>query len=512
MMKNTPPAKRRFAWSAVAAAMVLVSAISVSVPRAFAQGTDPQTQEMSRYYQLIEGAFQYVFKNYVDDVDAKKLYEGAMKGMLEALGDPYSLYLDEATLNYLNDRTIVGQFGGVGVSIAKQAISPKAAPDTPSYVEIFSVFDGTPGYKAGFRPGDLILKVEDESTAPLTIDEVQSKIRGEPGSKVRLTIRRGEAEFEVSLVRAVIEIPTVTSGLIPSQAGNIAYLRVMEFSPQTYSRVRDALKTFDASGYRAMIIDLRSNPGGLLQSAVQIADLFLDTGTIVSTKGRNPYENEIIKAKADLPISKDKPVVVLVNKGSASASEILAGALKDNRRALLVGENTYGKGSVQQVIPVGDTGIKLTMARYYTPSDENIDKTGIPVDLESKELVLDEAQSLELQKLADSEAIATWAKQNPKANVEERKAFAHKLAGSYPSLPESLLSRFVRDELIATEVSKPAYDLEFDTALVAAIKLIDAPDFQARLQSAKTVKELVEAKKAAAAAAPAAAAASGAKK
>ncbi len=511
MNKQEPAVRRRLAWGAIAFAMVLFSAVSISVPGAFAQGQDPKVQELRRYFQTIESAYQFIIQNYVDEVDAKKLYEGAMKGMLDALGDPYSLFLDEKTWNYLNDTTIVGQFGGIGISIAKQAIPASAPADTPSYVEVFSVFDGTPGYKAGFMPGDLITKIAGETTAPLLIDEVMKKIRGEPGTKVTLSIRRGISNFDITVTRAIIEIPTVKSGLIPTGPGNVAYLRIMEFSPQTYGRVKDALKTFDQAGYRAMILDLRSNPGGLLNSAVQIADLFLDSGVIVSTKGRSSYENVVSSARADLSVGKDKTIVILINKGSASAAEILAGALKDNKRAYLVGENSYGKGSVQQIIPVDDTGFKLTMARYYTPSDENIDKTGIPADLESKDLSLNEAETLDLQKLANAASIEVWVKDHASATVAERNGFAASLMPTYPALKESLLRRLVRDELTRKNPSQPAFDLEFDTMLADALKAIDFPDYTARLQAAKTVKELVSAKRAAAAlASPGSAASPGA--
>jgi carboxyl-terminal processing protease len=497
MMKKNGTPSRRIAWSAVAAVMLILSAVSVSVPGAFAQQADPQAQQMKHYFQVLESVYQFVAQNYVDPADVKKLYEGAMKGMLEALGDPYSVYLDDATWKYLNDNTLVGKFGGIGVSIAKQTIPASAPADTPSYVEVFSVFDGTPGAKAGIKPGDLIVKIEGETTAPLTIDDVQSRIRGDPGTKVNLTLRRGQAEFDITVIRAVIEIPTVKSGLIPTPKGNIAYLRIIEFSPSTFGRVNDAIKSFNAAGYRAMVLDLRSNPGGLLESATNIANLFLDTGVIVSTKGRNPYENMTYTAKPSIAVPKDKPVVVLINKGSASAAEILAGALKDSKRAYLVGENSYGKGSVQQIVPVEDTGFKLTMARYYTPSDENIDKTGIPPDLVSKEPDLDEAATLALQKIADTAAIETWAKGHSNATVAERNAFAKQLNAAYPAISETLLRMLVRDELARTD-NPPAYDLEFDTVLKDAMAVIDSPDYAARLAATKTVKELVEAKKAAA--------------
>lgn len=503
------PRSRRFTWSAVAIVMVFLSAVSISVPSAFAQQTDAQAQELNHYFQILESVYQFIVQNYVDEVEAKKVYEGAMKGMLDALGDPYSAYLDQETWDYLNDRTVVGKYGGIGLSIQKQALPADSPSDAPAYIEVFSVFDGTPGSKAGFRPGDLIVKIEGESTAPLSVDEAKNRLRGDPGTKVNITVRRGEAEFELPVVRAIVEMPVVSSALIPSPKGNIAYLRIIEFSPLTYPRVKDALKTFDAAGYRGMIVDLRSNPGGLLNSATQIADLFLDSGVIVSTKGRSPYENAVISAQAGVSVPRDKPVVVLINKGSASAAEILAGALKDTKRAWLVGENSYGKGSVQQIIPVDDTGFKLTMARYYTPSDENIDKTGIPPDQVSPDLFLDEEGTLSFQKLVTSGRIEAWAKAHPKATVAERNDFAHSLFADYPKLPESLLRRLARDELVKTEIP-PVYDLEFDTQLLDAIAAFDAPDFAARLATVKTVKELVEAKKAAEAAAkPASAAATG---
>jgi len=496
MIEKKTQRSRRFTWSAVAVVMVFFSLVSISVPSAFAQQSDAQTQELNHYFQILESVYQFIVQNYVDEVDAKKLYEGAMKGMLDSLGDPYSAFLDEKTWEYLNDSTVVGKYGGIGLSIQKQALPEGSPSDAPAYIEVFSVFDGTPGSRAGFKPGDLIVKIEGESTAPLSVDEAKNRLRGDPGTKVNISVRRGEAEFDLAIVRAVVEMPVVSSALIPTAKGNIAYLRIIEFSPLTYPRVKDALKTFDAAGYRGMIVDLRSNPGGLLNSATQIADLFLDSGVIVSTKGRSPYENTVISAQSGVSVPRDKPVVVLINKGSASAAEILAGALKDTKRAWLVGENSYGKGSVQQIIPVDDTGFKLTMARYYTPSDENIDKTGIPPDQVSPDLYLDDAGTLAFQKLVTSGRIEAWAKAHPKATVAERNDFARVLFADYPKLPETLLRRLVRDELVKTE-NPPVYDLEFDTQLLDAIAALDAPDFAAKLATVKTVKELVAAKKAA---------------
>jgi carboxyl-terminal processing protease len=493
-MMNEPARKHRLAWSAIVVTMVLFSVIASSVPKAFAQDQDDETQSMKRYIGELGDTFRFVLQHYVDQPDAKKLYEGAMKGLFEALNDPYSTFLDENLLSDMTDITS-GQFGGVGLYISKQAKDPKKPEDNPRYIEIVSPIEDTPGAKYGLLSGDLILKIDGESTVPLSSFQAQQKIRGAVGSSVVLTIRRGEAEFDASLVRAIIEIPTVKSALIPTQSGNIAYLRIIEFTAQTKAAFDEAVKTFNAAGYRALIIDVRNDGGGLLQAVIQVADALIDSGVIVSTKGRDPYENSVSRATHGLSVPKDRPIILLINKGSASASEILAGALKDNKRAYLVGENSYGKGSVQQIYPIDKTGYKMTTARYYTPSDENIDKTGIPPDLEVKDPDLTETQAADLSKLLDSGKLEAFAKAHPEATVAERNAFAASLGNSY-SLPERVLKILVKNQLERTKIA-PVYDLEFDSVLNAAIKLIDDPNYPKLLEEAKSVRELVEAKKAA---------------
>lgn len=494
--------RRRFVWGAVAVAMVFISTVSVSVPRAFAQSVTKEDQETRRYLQILNDAFRLILQSYVDKPEPKQLYEGAMKGLFESLGDPYSVFLDEAMMSDMNDLA-TGEFGGVGLVISKQLRNPKQPEDQPLYVEVVSPIEDTPGWARGIQPGDLIIKINGESTAPLLIDEAQKRIRGPEGTSVTLTFRRGQGQdFDVPFVRARVVLPVVKKALIPTPSGNIAYLRIIEFTALTASKVEEALKEFDRAGYRAMVLDVRNNPGGLLESAIQVSDLFLDSGLIVSTKSRLPYENAVNRARPGVAVPLSMPVVLIMNKGSASAAEIFAGALKDNKRAYLVGENSYGKGSVQQPYPIDSTGFKLTIARYYTPSDENIDKTGIPPDLESKDPELSEAEIAVLGKLLESGKIEAFAKSKSKASIQERNAFAASLATAYP-LPERILRRLVHNELTRTSVA-PAYDLEFDTALNAAIAVLDRPDFASLLAKAKTVKELVETKKAATGAASAA--------
>ena len=355
-------------------ALALCSVLALSVPPVFAQS---QASDAQRYSSLFQNVFSFVLQNFVDEVDPKVLYEGAMKGMLDALNDPYSTFLDSAAMSDLQDTT-VGQYGGIGLYISKTPPSSRKPGDEP-WVEVVSPIEDTPGWRAGIQPGDWISEIDGVSTAPLAMDEVLKKLRGTPGSTVVLTIRRGEnITFPVAIVRALIEVPSVKRDLLPNKAG---YLRIVEFNPQTPSRVKEAVEDFKARGAKAMVIDLRNNPGGLLSSAIDTADLFLESGVIVSTKSRTSYENQVYRAKPSFTVPRDWPVIILINRGSASASEILAGALKDQKRAYLVGERSYGKGAVQQIFPLGETGFKLTMSRYYTPSDANIDKVGISPDL-----------------------------------------------------------------------------------------------------------------------------------
>jgi carboxyl-terminal processing protease len=497
----------RLAWSAAGAAMVLASVLAFMAPEAVAQAVGSSDADARQYTGRLEDTFRFVLQNYVDPVEAKKLYEGAMKGLFESLGDPYSVFLDENSLSDMNDITS-GQFGGVGLYIGKQAKDPKKGDDEPRYIEIQSPIEDTPGFRYGLQPGDLIVKINGESTAPLTSFEAQQKIRGPVGTEVVLTIRRGEGEFDARLTRAIVEIPTVKSAIIPTPSGNVGYLRIIEFTAATRAAFQAAIKSFDQAGYSALVLDVRSDGGGLLQAVIQISDDLLDSGTIVSQRGRNPYENSVSRAKPDLLVPRDKPMILLINKGSASASEILAGALKDNKRAYLVGENTYGKGSVQQIFPIDSTGYKMTTARYYTPSDENIDKTGIPPDLEIKEPAFTDEQSASFAKLLDSGKVEAFAKAHPGAGASERDAFAASLAKEY-GLPERPLRILVKNQLGRTKPA-PVYDLEFDTALNTALKLVDDPNYPKLLSGAKTVKQLVEAKKALeSAGAPPKAAASG---
>jgi carboxyl-terminal processing protease len=484
------PAKAgRSAWPLLwlASTLVLGAVFFVaSVPPAAADDA-----ENRRYMQIVQNVFNFIQNHYVDEVEAKKLYEGAMKGMFEAIGDPHSVYLTESDMGDLNDTT-QGSFGGVGLFINKP---DGPAPDgTPPYVDVASPIEDTPGWRAGIAPGDQIVAIDGESTAELTMDQVLARLRGVPGTTVTLQIHRGDIlDFPVTLTRAIIEVPTVKSAVIPGANGqaDIGYLRISTFTPMTAERAVEALDAFKAKKCGAVIVDLRYNYGGLLQAAIGVADAFLDGGVVVSTKSRMAEKNAVYTARANTVAPADWPVVVLINRGSASASEIVAGALKDRGRAYLVGENSFGKGSVQEVYPIDQAGFKITVSRYYTPSDVNIDKVGIPPDLEVKLPALTDAQSEALNRLIAANAIPAFVKAEPNAGAARQEAFAAQLAAEY-GLELTLLKRLVRDERNRTVIA-PVYDLEYDIQLQAAVKVLRDGSYPDRLKSAKTLRQLQDA-------------------
>jgi carboxyl-terminal processing protease len=421
----------------------------------------------------------------VEEVDAKALYEGAMSGMLGALEDPYSVFMGESEMADLSENVIQGSYGGVGLYISKPLGD---RPDgRPPYVEVASPIEDTPGWRAGLKPGDLIVEVNGESTDSLSLDEVVSRLKGAPGEEVKLLVRRGKTlEFPVSIVREVIEVPTVKQAMI----GDIGYVRLISFSAMTVDRTREALENFRGQNFKSLIVDLRNNYGGLLQSAVGIGDLFLEGGLVVSVKSRIPSENAVFNARRNALVPGDMPIVVLINRGSASASEIVAGALKDRGRACLVGEKSFGKGSVQQVYPLDKAGFKITTARYYTPSDVNIDKIGIPPDREVLFPEFTNEDAEKLNGLIAANRIPAFVEENPGASSAQVDSFARELNGEY-QIDVTLLRRLIRDEQNRTSIA-PVYDLEYDVQLREAVNILRGGTYGALMRTTKTLKALQE--------------------
>lgn len=306
--------------------------------------------------------------SYVEPVDDATLLENAIRGMLEGL-DPHSAYLEPDAFRGLQDTTS-GQFGGLGIEVGQE----------DGVLKVISPIDDTPASRAGIEPGDLIVKIDDHPVKDMSLMDAVERMRGPAGSKITLTLVRGAGRpFDVELERAVVKVKSVrTETLEPGYA----YLRITQFQNNTGDELRRSLKTLTSKDeLKGLVMDLRNNPGGVLQSAVEVADSFLTDGLIVYTKGRLPNSEMRFNASATNP-GKDIPLVVLINGGSASASEIVAGALQDRGRAVIMGTDSFGKGSVQTVLPLNnDRALKLTTALYYTPNGRSIQAQGIVPDI-----------------------------------------------------------------------------------------------------------------------------------
>ena len=324
-------------------------------------------KEVYKHLNLFGEAFEKIKNNYVEEVSSKELIEAAIEGMLGSL-DPHSTFLNSDELNELKVQT-KGEFGGLGIEVTLEN----------GFVKVISPIDDTPASRAGIKAGDLITHLDDEPVLGMTLSEAVAIMRGKAGSKIKLTVSRDETKtLQVEITRAVIELKAVKAKI----QNNIGYIRVSSFNQKVDTQIIDAISKFKKKekiiGY---VLDLRNNPGGLLDQAVNVTDIFLNRGEIVSTRGRFDRDGSRYNAiKSDL--TNGLPLVVLINQGSASASEIVAGALQDHKRAIIMGTKSFGKGSVQTILPSGEkVALKLTTAKYYTPLGRSIQKTGIDPDI-----------------------------------------------------------------------------------------------------------------------------------
>ena len=345
-----------------------------------------EDKNVYKYLQLFGEAFEQIKNNYVEDVTSKDLIESAIEGMLSSL-DPHSTYLNYDELNELKVQT-KGEFGGLGIEVTLEN----------GFVKVIAPIDDTPADKAGIKSGDLITHLDDEPVLGMTLSEAVTIMRGKVGSKIKLTINRNENEnLQIFITRAIIQLKAVKARV----ENNIGYIRVSSFNQKVDRQIINSIKDFKKEKLIGYVLDLRNNPGGLLDQAVNVTDIFLEKGEIVSTRGRNGKQGSRYNAvKNDL--TGGLPLIVLINQGSASASEIVAGALQDHKRAIIMGTKSFGKGSVQTIIPSGDeVALKLTTAKYYTPLGRSIQKTGIDPDILVEQVELKKVDGLSTRKESD---------------------------------------------------------------------------------------------------------------
>lgn len=377
--------------------------------------------------------YEIIQTRYIEKVDPSKLVKGAVKGMMESLGDPYSSWIspDEYERREMIQE---GRLGGLGIRIATRDGLPT----------ILHVLEGTPAERAGLKVRDQIRAVDGRSTEGITLEEVANRLRGKVGTRVGVTIRREGKPLEFTLTRAAIREFNIKKDKLD---GGVGYLQIMEFqSGNTAKNMKEALHEFRQERIVALILDLRDNGGGLLTQAVEVTDEFLNSGKIVSIEGRDPAGFQVYYAQPGEALP-DIPLAVLINKGSASASEIVAGAIRDHERAVLVGTNSFGKGTVQETSPLPNGGgISLTVARYYLPSGETIKETGIVPDITVEAFEPTEEERRTLADLEESNTIKSFLEDHPHWEIENLSHLMQKLNQEGIDADEELVRRFLREE------------------------------------------------------------------
>ena len=337
------------------------------------QHVNSAENDIYKKIDLFGEVLEKINKEYVDEINQSESMDSAINGLLQSL-DPYSAYMSPEIFNEMQTETS-GEFGGLGIEMSMES----------GVVKVISPIDDTPASRAGIKAGDYIVKINDVQVQGKSLSEAVDLMRGPVGSGIELTIRRrGERKALIfNVVREIIQIQSVKADILEKSIG---YLRLTSFNENSGKQIEREIKKLEKNkDVKSYILDLRNNPGGLLSQAIKISDFFLDNGEIVSTKSRKPSENRKWFAKKG-DLTNGKVLIVLINYGSASASEIVAGALKDHKRAILLGENSYGKGSVQSIIPLKNDGaIRLTVAKYYLPSGKSISEVGVSPDIEIDE-------------------------------------------------------------------------------------------------------------------------------
>ncbi len=436
-----------------------------------AVAVSPNTQIIQENINNIAYLYQVIDALSINEIDNDKALEAMASGLLDSLGDDYSFYVsEEASSDYEEQST--GLYSGIGTYLTKknpQVIDKKEnINEKDYYIKISSPFPGGPADRAGLKANDYITHIDGEAVNKLSATESSLKLRGEVGTSVVVTVLRGNASFDITLIRATVETPSTTKDIINNHIG---YIQIYQFTTVTTEQFTKDIKNLINSGVDSLIIDLRNNRGGIVDAALNIADLFLSSDTILITKQKETLENniQITKANKSTLVKDTFKIILLVNGGTASSSEILTGALKDNNRALVIGSKTFGKGIMQQTFPFGKGFVQFTVAKYLTPNNIDIHEIGIDPDIEIKEEVFEDEEIPIFEEIMESNKVIKFVDNNPEYSYENLEKFATEINND--KLNRSALKVLVRNEYLSRMDfdDRPVYDLFLDEALKEAV-------------------------------------------
>ncbi|MFA5570385.1 MAG: S41 family peptidase [Sphaerochaetaceae bacterium] len=427
-----------------------------------------EQDEITSNMQKLEVLYRLVQRDFLFDIDHKALYESMAKGLFSALDDKYSAYIVSQEADDFSEGT-TGSYAGIGAYISKHYLEYRDFSKPNTYmVNITSVFPGSPAESAGLRSGDMISHIDGEAVDEWEANEASKALKGDPNTPVVLTVVRGGSSFDVTVIRKIVNVPTVSTDRLPH---DIAYLRISQFTSSTAKQVREAFDTFLQEGLSGLVLDLRENPGGIVDGTLSIADMLLSNAPIVHVSSKNPSQNQTIRSTRGVTIPSNIPIVVLINKGSASSSEILAGALKDNNRATLIGSTSFGKGLIQVVSPFGDGYYTLTTSQYRTPSGSDIHEVGIGVDIEVKEAHVEEEDMQEYLDFLNSGVITTFVEEYPDYSLEHMDLFIKEYVDPDSHIGQEVFRLLLRREYLLQIPfeERPVADVEYDESIKRAI-------------------------------------------
>ncbi len=431
------------------------------------------SEVISRDMATLERLYQYVEKNYLYDIDYDAVYEAMATALFNTLGDKYSYYVKaEKAEDYGDD--VKGSYGGLGLYFSKSYVQYQDPEDERTlYAVISQAFPDTPCSRAGLMTGDLITEINGQSVVELEASDCAKLMKGNPGTTVSLTIKRGASVFTIDLVREIVTVPTVVYEMIDSDN---AYLRILEFSRGTYRSISDALDKLSAKGMQKLIIDLRNNPGGDVDSALAIVDLFVSNTDLLYLSYKDPSKNIRYSATSKITVSPDVDIAILTNGGTASAAEIFSAAMRDTGRAVLVGTKTFGKGVMQLVSSFGDGYISVTTASFSGPTGKPINKEGVLPDIEIADISIEEDEVQPYLDLMNSNAISTFVDNNPDFTDENLKKFAAQ--NSECGLRQEVLLLLVRNEYLGrmNYDDRPLADIKYDVVCKTAYDYLQSKD------------------------------------